>query len=105
MNPIRKVFDWFEPHVQPGGRLERLQPLYEAADTFFYTPADVTAGQVHVRDSADLKRLFSNGGQILTLSQISTESNDVASLFYFEPTQNDRSIQSSRISQNDSWSC
>jgi Na+-transporting NADH:ubiquinone oxidoreductase subunit B len=37
---------------------ERFFPLYEAADTFFYSPADVTATGAHVRDAMDLKRMM-----------------------------------------------
>ncbi|MCC7327691.1 MAG: NADH:ubiquinone reductase (Na(+)-transporting) subunit B [Burkholderiales bacterium] len=45
-------------HFEKGGRFERLYPLWEAADTFFYTPAAVTAGGAHVRDALDLKRMM-----------------------------------------------
>jgi len=43
---------------EPGGRLEKLYPLFEAQDTFLFTPADVTEGPPHVRDSIDLKRVM-----------------------------------------------
>ncbi len=43
-----------------GGKLEKLFPLYEAQETFLFTPKDVTKGQVHVRDSLDSKRLMSH---------------------------------------------
>mgnify|MGYP000950567389 FL=1 len=33
-------------------------PLYEAIDTFSFTPGKVTTGRTHVRDGADLKRLM-----------------------------------------------
>lgn len=39
-----------------GGKLEKLYPLYEAADTFLFTPSDVTRTDAHVRDALDLKR-------------------------------------------------
>ena len=38
---------------------DRLYPLYEAADTFLYTPGEVTRGPSHVRDALDLKRMMS----------------------------------------------
>ena len=38
------------------GKLERLYPLHEAGDTFFFTPGDVTKNPSHVRDALDLKR-------------------------------------------------
>ena len=34
-------------------------PLYEALDTFLYTPGQVTAGPSHIRDGIDLKRMMS----------------------------------------------
>ena len=38
------------------GKLERLYPLHEAGDTFFFTPGSVTKNPSHVRDALDLKR-------------------------------------------------
>ena len=39
-------------------RLSRLHPLYEAIDTVFYSPDDVTRTAPHVRDGIDLKRMM-----------------------------------------------
>ncbi len=50
--------DKLHPMFAKGGKLERLFPLYEAGDTFLYTPGEVTHGPSHVRDSLDLKRLM-----------------------------------------------
>ncbi|MFH0907740.1 MAG: NADH:ubiquinone reductase (Na(+)-transporting) subunit B [bacterium] len=47
-----------KPLFDPGGKLHRLYPLFEAADTFHFTPPDVTDGAPHVRDGADLKRIM-----------------------------------------------
>jgi Na+-transporting NADH:ubiquinone oxidoreductase subunit B len=44
------------PLFQPGGKLERLYPLYEAQETFLFTPPDTAKGAPHVRDGLDLKR-------------------------------------------------
>jgi len=41
---------------EKGGKLEKFYPLYEAADTFLFTPDSVTKTSAHVRDSLDLKR-------------------------------------------------
>ena len=38
--------------------MEKLYPLYEMADTFFYTQPDVTRTASHVRDGLDLKRMM-----------------------------------------------
>jgi Na+-transporting NADH:ubiquinone oxidoreductase subunit B len=48
----------WKPLFEPGGKLEKLYPLYEAKDTFMFTPPDVTKGGPHVRDGIDLKRLM-----------------------------------------------
>lgn len=56
MKPLRDFLDKIEPHFEKGGKLEKLYPLYEAGDTFLYTPGSVTAGNTHVRDGIDLKR-------------------------------------------------
>ena len=41
---------------EQGGKLEKLYPVYEAIDTFAFTPASVTQTTAHVRDGIDLKR-------------------------------------------------
>lgn len=55
---LRKIFDSLEPHFHKGGRFEKWYALYEAADTIFYKPADVTKTTSHVRDGIDLKRIM-----------------------------------------------
>ena len=37
--------------ISPGGKLEKLYPLFEATDTFLYTTDEVTTVGPHVRDS------------------------------------------------------
>ena len=56
MKVLRDLLDQAEPLFHKGGRLEKFYALYEAADTFLYTPGRVTEGPTHVRDSIDLKR-------------------------------------------------
>lgn len=58
MKALRRRLDRIAPHFEKGGRFERYYPLWEAADTFFYTPAKVTQGAAHVRDALDLKRMM-----------------------------------------------
>ena len=41
-----------------GGRFEKLYPLFEANDTFLFTPDSVTKTASHVRDGLDLKRMM-----------------------------------------------
>jgi Na+-transporting NADH:ubiquinone oxidoreductase subunit B len=58
MKALRSRLDRIAPHFEKGGRYERFYPLWEAADTFFYTPPQVTRGAAHVRDALDLKRMM-----------------------------------------------
>ncbi len=55
---IRKTLDNLEPHFHKGGKYEKFYALYEAVDTIFYAPPDVTKGTAHVRDGIDLKRIM-----------------------------------------------
>jgi len=59
MKPLRRMLDRLHPHFTDGGRLEKLYPLYEAIDTFLYTPGETTKRASHVRDGIDLKRMMS----------------------------------------------
>jgi Na+-transporting NADH:ubiquinone oxidoreductase subunit B len=56
---LRRLLDRIHPLFDRGGKLERLYPLYEAGDTFLYTPGEVTRCDAHVRDALDLKRMMS----------------------------------------------
>ena len=56
MKFLRNILDKIEPHFKKGGKLESLYPLYEAGDTFLYTPSDKTKSAPFVRDHIDLKR-------------------------------------------------
>jgi Na+-transporting NADH:ubiquinone oxidoreductase subunit B len=56
---MRRILDRLHPLFAKGGRLEKLYPLYEAIDTFLYTPDEVTVSAPHVRDALDMKRMMS----------------------------------------------
>ncbi len=58
MKFLRRILDRQEKHFLKGGKLERLYPLYEAIDTFMYTPGKVTRLGPHIRDVMDLKRMM-----------------------------------------------
>ena len=58
MKPILLLLDKIRPAFEPGGKLEKLYPLFEATDTFLYTTDEVTTVGPHVRDSMDLKRIM-----------------------------------------------
>lgn len=58
MKFLRDMLDKVEPQFMKGGKLEKLYPLYEAQDTFLFTPKDVADDPVQVRDALDLKRIM-----------------------------------------------
>ncbi len=55
---FKKLLDKTAPLFESGGKFEKFYPLYEAADTFIYTPKDKTSGLTHVRDGMDSKRMM-----------------------------------------------
>ncbi|MDH3305833.1 MAG: RnfABCDGE type electron transport complex subunit D, partial [Gammaproteobacteria bacterium] len=58
MKPLRSFLDRLEPLFTRGGRFEQLHALFEAVDTFFFSPPDLARGSPHVRDALDLKRVM-----------------------------------------------
>ena len=58
MSRLRNFLDSIHPQFVKGGPFEKYYAIYEMVDTFLYTPKDVTAGSVHVRDAIDLKRVM-----------------------------------------------
>jgi len=55
---LRQLLDDLGRHFHKGGRLEKFYCLFEAIDTFFYTPDKTTRSMSHVRDVMDLKRMM-----------------------------------------------
>jgi Na+-transporting NADH:ubiquinone oxidoreductase subunit B len=55
---LRKFLDNQSKHFKEGGKLARLHPLYEAADSFIFSSGTVTKGAPHVRDVLDFKRMM-----------------------------------------------
>ncbi|MEM1203095.1 MAG: NADH:ubiquinone reductase (Na(+)-transporting) subunit B [Acidobacteriota bacterium] len=58
MKLLRNLLDSQAKHFEKGGALEKLYPLWEAQDTFLYTPGETTKSASHVRDASDLKRIM-----------------------------------------------
>lgn len=56
MHPLLKALQRWRPKFEEGGSLRSLYPVYEALETFLFTPATVTAGPPHIRDRLDNKR-------------------------------------------------
>jgi Na+-transporting NADH:ubiquinone oxidoreductase subunit B len=59
MRALRDALDRVHPYFARGGILEKAYPMYEALDTFLYTPGETTKKVTHVRDGIDLKRMMS----------------------------------------------
>jgi len=45
-----------EPSFRPGGRLAKLQSVYDGMETFLFTPNATSRSGVHIHDGNDLKR-------------------------------------------------
>ena len=58
MKALRGTLDKVHPHFDKGGAFSFAYPVYEALDTFLYTPGEVSRGSTHVRDAIDLKRMM-----------------------------------------------
>ena len=58
MRLLRKLLDAQGKMFQPGGKLEKFYPMFEAMETLAFTTGKVTRGSVHVRDGLDLKRMM-----------------------------------------------
>ena len=58
MKFLLNMTDKVRKHFEKGGKLEKIAPLFDAGDTFMFTPPTVTEKGAHVRDAADLKRVM-----------------------------------------------
>lgn len=56
MSFLRKFLDSIEQKFRQGKLPKYLYPIFEATDTFLYTPNAVTQSCSHIRDAIDLKR-------------------------------------------------
>lgn len=58
MKFLLNMHNKMRPMFEKGGKFEKLWPLFDAQDTFMFTPPDVTTQGAHVRDAIDLKRVM-----------------------------------------------
>ena len=56
MNALRKQMDKLKPTFKPGGKLAKLESVYDGMESFLFTPNDTSKTGVHVHDGNDLKR-------------------------------------------------
>jgi len=59
MKFIKDIFNSARPHFTKGGKYEKFDPLFQATETFFFIPANITKTDAHIRDNLDLKRFMS----------------------------------------------
>nr|WP_068117200.1 NADH:ubiquinone reductase (Na(+)-transporting) subunit B [Tropicimonas marinistellae] len=55
---LRGVFDKIEPNFEKGGKYEKYFALYEAVESFFYSPKTVSTVAPHARSYTDMKRIM-----------------------------------------------
>ncbi|MGE4170823.1 MAG: NADH:ubiquinone reductase (Na(+)-transporting) subunit B [Candidatus Margulisiibacteriota bacterium] len=55
---LRQIFEKNAHYFEKGGKYEKFYALYEALDSGFFKPKDVTQSASHVRDAIDLKRIM-----------------------------------------------
>ena len=56
MKALRKFMDKIKPHFQEGGKLSKLESVYDGMETFLFTPNTTSRSGVHIHDSNDMKR-------------------------------------------------
>ena len=56
MKFLENILKNARPHFEHGGKLERFHSLFDAMDTFMFTPTTVTQNGPHIRDNVDMKR-------------------------------------------------
>ena len=59
MKALNHLFERLRKNVEAGGRFEKLKPVFDAMESLFFLPGEMTAQTPHVRDSLDLKRYMS----------------------------------------------
>ncbi|MHC5054257.1 MAG: RnfABCDGE type electron transport complex subunit D [Planctomycetota bacterium] len=70
------LLDRARPAFDDGGRFRSLKPVFDAVDSFFFTPLERTSEPPHVRDPLDVKRY-------MTIAIISVLPCVFASLYFF----------------------
>lgn len=56
MKSLRKFMDKIKPHFQEGGKLSKLESVFDGMETFLFTPNTTSRSGVHIHDSNDMKR-------------------------------------------------
>ena len=56
MNSLKKTLDKLKPHFTKGGKLSKLQSVFEGFESFMFVSDKVTGMGSHIRDPIDMKR-------------------------------------------------
>ena len=56
MKALRNLMNKIEPSFRPGGKLAKLESVYDGMETFLFTPNATSKSGVHIHDGNDLKR-------------------------------------------------
>ena len=56
MKALRNIMNKIEPTFRPGGKLSKLESVYDGMETFLFTPNATSQSGVHIHDGNDLKR-------------------------------------------------
>ncbi|MBQ3363694.1 MAG: NADH:ubiquinone reductase (Na(+)-transporting) subunit B [Muribaculaceae bacterium] len=56
MKALRNFMNKIEPSFRPGGKLAKLESVYDGMETFLFTPNATSRSGVHIHDGNDLKR-------------------------------------------------
>ena len=56
MKALRKFMDKIKPQFQEGGKLAKLESVFDGMETFLFTPNTTSRSGVHIHDSNDMKR-------------------------------------------------
>ncbi|MCD4709950.1 MAG: NADH:ubiquinone reductase (Na(+)-transporting) subunit B [Bacteroidales bacterium] len=56
MSSLRRFVDKIKPPFEKGGKLHIFLAGFEAIESFFFVPNQVTKGRVHIKDANDMKR-------------------------------------------------
>ena len=58
MKFLKNILNSIEPHFLDDGKLSKFYPIFEATESFLFTPSDKAHSGPHVRDSIDIKRVM-----------------------------------------------
>lgn len=56
MKALKNFMNRIEPSFRPGGKLSKLESVYDGMETFLFTPNATSRSGVHIHDGNDLKR-------------------------------------------------